>query len=125
MSKLSGSGESGNRNAEQRLASPRLLERPPQTRPWTKKESTVTRAPEGCAAVLRGWIAVSPGADGYGFVEPERGGGQVLFRGSNVVSGSRLLAGESVQYALAGGSFSLEAVAVSPSNVQREREGHR
>jgi cold shock CspA family protein len=69
-------------------------------------------------------VVVSPGADGYGFVEPERGGGEVLFRGSSVACGFRLRVGESIRYALADGSFALEAVAVTRS-VDGEREESR
>jgi cold shock CspA family protein len=63
--------------------------------------------------VFRGRIAVKAGSDGYGFVEPDCGGGQVLFRDSSVTSGLRLRVGETVGYALADGSFALEAVAVT------------
>jgi len=63
--------------------------------------------------VLRGTIVVSPEPDGYGFVEPDCGGGQVLFRGSSIESGLRLRVGEAVRYALADGSFALEAVGVT------------
>jgi cold shock CspA family protein len=76
-------------------------------------------------ALFHGRIVVSPGADGYGFVEPERGGGEVLFRGSNVARGFRLRVGESVRYALADGSFALEAVAVTRSEVDGERGAPR
>jgi hypothetical protein len=57
-------------------------------------------------------------------VEPERGGGQVLFRGSSVASGFRLHVGQSVRFALADGSFALEAVAVTRSDGEGEREEH-
>jgi cold shock CspA family protein len=82
----------------------------------------VTRASERRAAVFRGRVVVSPGTDWYGFVEPERGGGEVLFRGSSVASGFRLCVGASVRYAPAGGTFALKAVAVTRSDVDGERE---
>jgi cold shock CspA family protein len=69
---------------------------------------------------FRGRVVVSPDADGYGFVEPDRGGGEVLFRDRSVVSGFRLRVGESVRFALADGSFALEAVAVTRSQAGTE-----
>jgi cold shock CspA family protein len=62
--------------------------------------------------VFRGTIAVSPEPDGYGFVEPDGGGGQVLVRAESIESGLRLRVGQAVRYSLADGSFALEAVAV-------------
>ena len=62
---------------------------------------------------LRGTIAVVAGADGYGFIEPARGGGQVLVRLSSIDSDVRLRVGESVSYTLSAGSFALEAVTVT------------
>jgi cold shock CspA family protein len=62
---------------------------------------------------LCGTIAVVAGADGYGFIEPARGGGQVLVRLSSIDSDVRLRVGEQVSYTLSAGSFALEAVAVS------------
>jgi cold shock CspA family protein len=72
--------------------------------------------------VARGRIAVGPGSDGYGFVEPDCGGGQLLFRGSSVAAGFRLRVGQRVRYALAEGSFALEAVAVTLDVNGDERE---
>jgi cold shock CspA family protein len=72
--------------------------------------------------VARGRIAVGPGSDGYGFLEPDRGSGQILFRGSSVASGFRPRVGQRVRYALAEGSFSLEAVAVTLDVAGDERE---
>lgn len=54
------------------------------------------------------------GPDGYGFIEPARGGGQVLVRLSSIDSDVRLRVGERVSYLLSAGSFALEAVAVTP-----------
>jgi cold shock CspA family protein len=61
-----------------------------------------------------GTIAVVAGTDGYGFIEPARGGGQVLVRLSSIDSDVRLRVGERVSYTLSVGSFALEAVAVAP-----------
>ncbi len=72
--------------------------------------------------MLRGVVVVSPGTDGYGFVEPDCGGGEVLFRSSSVSSGIDLQVGASVRFALAHGSFALEAVAVTPSEVGGDEE---
>ena len=69
------------------------------------------------AAMFRGMVVVSPETDGYGFVEPDCGGGQVLFRSSSVRSGIRLQVGEAVRYALANGSFALEAVALTRADA--------
>ena len=63
--------------------------------------------------VLRGTIAVTADLDGFGFIDPDRGGGQLLVRSSSIESGLRLRVGEPVRYVLAGGSFALEAVAVT------------
>jgi cold shock CspA family protein len=65
-------------------------------------------------AELCGTIAVVAGPDGYGFIEPARGGGQVLVRLSSIDSDVRLRVGERVSYTLSVGSFALEAVAVTP-----------
>ena len=73
--------------------------------------------------MFRGRIAVSAGSDGYGFVEPDCGGGEVIFRRSSVESGLRLRVGEAVRYALADGSFALEAIAVTRSEANGEGKG--
>jgi cold shock CspA family protein len=62
---------------------------------------------------LCGTIAVVAGANGYGFIDPARGGGQVLVRLSSIDDDVRLRVGEPVSYTLSAGSFALEAVAVS------------
>jgi cold shock CspA family protein len=62
---------------------------------------------------LLGTIAVSALADGYGFIEPDGGGGQILVRLSSIDSNVRLRVGEYVRYELAAGSFAVEAVAVT------------
>jgi cold shock CspA family protein len=69
--------------------------------------------PRPTAAELCGTIAVVGGADGYGFIDPARGGGQVLVRISNIDSGVRLRVGEQVSYALSAGTFAIEAVSVT------------
>jgi cold shock CspA family protein len=82
----------------------------------------LTSAPERPATVACGRIAVSPGPDGYGFVDPDLGGGQILFRGSSEGSGFRLRVGQRVRYSLAEGSFALEAVSVTLDVDGDERE---
>jgi cold shock CspA family protein len=72
--------------------------------------------------VSSGRIALGPGPDGYGFVEPDRGGGQILFRVSSDTPGARLRVGQRVRYSLAEGSFALEAVAVTLDLDADERE---
>ena len=67
-------------------------------------------------------VVVSPEADGFGFVQPDGGGGEVLFRDSSVKSQTRLHVGESVRYALANGSFALEAIDLRRSEVGGEDE---
>jgi cold shock CspA family protein len=71
--------------------------------------------------VLRGTIAVSAELDGFGFIEPDRGGGQLLVRSSSIEAGLRLRVGEPVRYVLAGGTFALEAVAVKPVQDRSRR----
>jgi cold shock CspA family protein len=66
------------------------------------------------AGALRGTIAVAAGADGYGFIEPVHGGGEVLVRLTSIDSDVRLRVGERVSYVLSAGSFALEAVSVTP-----------
>jgi cold shock CspA family protein len=78
----------------------------------------VTTTPDRRVASFHGRVVASPEANGYGFVEPDRGGGQLLFRGSSV-AGFHLRVGESVRYTLADGSFALEAVAVTRSDEGR------
>jgi cold shock CspA family protein len=61
---------------------------------------------------LHGTIAVAALADGYGFIEPDDGSGQLLVRLSSIDSDSQLRVGEAVDYVLASGSFAIEAVDV-------------
>jgi cold shock CspA family protein len=61
---------------------------------------------------LRGTIAVSALADGYGFIEPDDGSGQLLVRLSSIDSDAQHRVGEAVDYVLASGSFAVEAVDV-------------
>jgi cold shock CspA family protein len=79
----------------------------------------VTSLTEPLLVVLRGKVVVSAESDGYGFVEPELGGGQVLFRQDSVESGCRPRVGEVVDYVLADGSFALEAVGVTLVDSRR------
>ena len=88
----------------------RLTSSPPPT-----KTQILNRVPRPMSSgELCGTIAVVVGADGYGFIEPTDGGGQVLVRLSSIDSDVRLRVGERVSYMLSEGSFALEAVAVSP-----------
>lgn len=64
------------------------------------------------AGKLHGTIAVSALTDGYGFIEPDGGGGQLLVRLSSIDCDLHLRVGEAVEYALAAGSFAVEAVDV-------------
>jgi cold shock CspA family protein len=57
-------------------------------------------------------------ADGYGFIEPDHGGGQLLVRLDSIDSDLQLRVGEAVEYALAAGSFAVEAVDVCPLPVE-------
>jgi cold shock CspA family protein len=87
----------------------------PPSRPRTRRGPILPRATDRHAAgALRGTIAVSAELDGFGFIEPDRGGGQLLVRSSSIEAGLRLRIGEPVRYVLAGGTFALEAVAVTP-----------
>jgi cold shock CspA family protein len=71
---------------------------------------------------LRGRIAVRPDSAGYGFVQPEGGGGQVLFRSSSIASGVRLRVDEAVEYALTSGTFAVEADELTPVHDGGEDE---
>ena len=77
----------------------------------------------GPAAQFHGTLAVTADTNGYGFIEPDRGGGQLLVRVGNIQTDLRLRVGDAVRYALAGGSFALEAVAVSPLRADAEQAG--
>ena len=75
---------------------------------------------------LHGTIAVSTLADGYGFIDPDQGGGQLLVRLDNIDSDLQLPVGEAVEYVLGAGSFAVEAVEVSPlSGGPRDHPGVR
>jgi cold shock CspA family protein len=62
------------------------------------------------AGKLHGTVAVSALADGFGFIEPDGGGGQLLVRLSSIDRDLRV--GEAVEYVVAAGSFAVEAVDV-------------
>jgi cold shock CspA family protein len=61
-----------------------------------------------------GTVAVSAERDGYGFIEPAAGGGQLLVR-QDSVEAEELRVGDVVQYAVSSGSFAVEAVSVRPA----------
>jgi cold shock CspA family protein len=67
------------------------------------------------AGTFHGTLAVSALADGYGFIQPDDGGGQLLVRLGSIDAGCRLRVGEAVEYMLAAGSFAVEAVGVRAS----------
>lgn len=75
------------------------------------KELIAKRAERKVARTHRGTLAVSAEPDGYGFIEPASGGGQLLVRQDSIEAGE-LRVGDVVQYALSSGSFSVEAVSV-------------
>jgi cold shock CspA family protein len=62
------------------------------------------------ARLHSGTLAVSAEPDGYGFIEPAAGGGQLLVRKASIAGELRV--GDVVQYAVSWGSFALEAVSV-------------
>jgi cold shock CspA family protein len=70
---------------------------------------------------LHGTIAVSALADGFGFIEPHNGGGQLLVRRKSISSDLQLRVGEAVEYVLASGSFAIEAVDVRALRVDRNK----
>jgi cold shock CspA family protein len=73
----------------------------------------------GC--MQRGTLAVSAQPDGYGFIEPAAGGGQLLVRRDSIESGE-LRVGDVVQYAILSGSFAVEAVSVRPGQQAGRHE---
>jgi cold shock CspA family protein len=91
-----------------------LRSHPTQTarNPPTSKGLTLNRASEPKSAKLHGTVAVSALADGYGFIEPDDGSGQLLVRSASIDSDFQLGVGEAVEYLLANGSFAIEAVDV-------------
>ena len=58
-----------------------------------------------------GTLAVSAEPDGYGFIDPAGGGGQLLVRQGSI-EGVGLSVGDAVQYSVSYGSFAVEAVSV-------------
>ena len=72
------------------------------------------------AGRLHGTIAVSAPAEGYGFIEPDGGGGQLLVRRSSITSDLQLRVGAAVEYVLGAGSFAIEAVDVCARPAARD-----
>lgn len=83
------------------------------TDPSTVREPIVKRHERKVARMHRGTLAVSAEPDGYGFIEPAAGGGQLLVRQDSIEAGE-LRVGDVVQYAVSSGSFAVEAVSVRP-----------
>jgi cold shock CspA family protein len=69
----------------------------------------------------RGTIAIAPLLGGYGFIDPDHGGGQLLFRGESSPGDLQLQIGEAVQYAVTAGSFAVEAVGVRRLSIDLGR----
>ena len=89
---------------------------------WRRRRSTrptdsaamkelIVRRSEPAGRRHRGTLAVSAKGDGYGFIEPAAGGGQLLVRQDNIEA-AELRVGDVVQYAISSGSFAVEAVSV-------------
>jgi cold shock CspA family protein len=91
----------------------------PPTDLWTRSEPIVKRGERKVARIHRGTLAVTAEPDGYGFIEPAAGGGQLLVRQGSIEAGG-LRVGDVVQYAVSAGSFAVEAV-----SVRRGRDGAR
>jgi cold shock CspA family protein len=72
----------------------------------------------GC--LFRGTVAASAEA-GFGFIEPDDGGGQLLVRARSIHTDRELCVGDVVGFRLARGSFALEAVDVSLLQPHRGR----
>ena len=63
-------------------------------------------------SVRYGTVAFPAPVNGFGFIEPDDGGGQLLVRLDNVEAARQLRVGDAVVYTLAVGSFCNEAIAV-------------
>jgi cold shock CspA family protein len=74
----------------------------------------VKRDQRKVADLHRGTLAVSAEPDGYGFIEPAAGGGQLLVR-QDSIEAADLCVGDVVQYSVSSGSFAVEAVSVQPA----------
>jgi cold shock CspA family protein len=77
----------------------------------TAKDLIMNRNEQKVARAHRGTLAVSAEPDGYGFIEPAAGGGQLLVR-QDSIEDDELRVGDVVQYAVSTGSFAVEAVSV-------------
>jgi cold shock CspA family protein len=65
------------------------------------------------SAMARGTVtAIS--ADGFGFIAPDRHGGEIWIRPRSVIGGTVLQVGQRVEYALATGALGIEAAHVRP-----------
>jgi cold shock CspA family protein len=77
----------------------------------------LNRMAEPKSVKLHGTVAVSALTDGYGFIEPDDGSGQLLVRSASIDSEFQLPVGEVVEYLLGTGSFAIEAVDVRVPTV--------
>lgn len=71
-----------------------------------------------------GTVAVSALTNGYGFIEPDDGSGELLVRLSSIDSDVPPRVGEGVEYQLAAGSFAIEAVDVRALPVSAHPNAH-
>jgi cold shock CspA family protein len=81
----------------------------------------VRSAEQEVAPLHQGTLAVSAEPDGYGFIEPAAGGGQLLVR-QDSIEGAELCVGDVVQYAVSSGSFAVEAISVRPGQEADRHE---
>ena len=56
-------------------------------------------------------------AEGFGFIAPDRHGGEIWIRPRSVTGDSPLHEGQRVEYDLATGSFGIEAANVRPLGI--------
>src|ERR1043165_8286572 len=76
-----------------------------------KKVARELKAAGSAAAAGRGGVVPEAATDaGYGFIEPDDRGGQLPMRASEIDGERPLVAGEPVEYSLAGGRLGGEAV---------------
>jgi cold shock CspA family protein len=68
----------------------------------------------GSLELQRGVVSQAVTEAGYGFIEPDDRGGQLLMRASEIDRERPLVVGEPVEYALEAGSLGVEAVFVKP-----------
>ena len=60
----------------------------------------------------RGTVASTAPPDGFGFIEPDDAGGQLLVRAGNIEAARPLRPGDAVLYRVAAGTFCVEAIDV-------------